>query len=138
MEYALIAIKHIDGKANGELSSVKEISAAYKAPFDATAKVMQQLVHGDILDVVHGAKGGYKLKRSLSETSFLQVAEALLGPVALVDCVYETEKDCQLFESCNVVSPMTRLNQKVKEFYANMTLEDLIGTELCEPQALVV
>ena len=69
VEYALIALKHMRGKAPGELTSAKEISSIYGSPFDVTARVMQVLTQKNILRSEQGAHGGYQITKDLNRVS---------------------------------------------------------------------
>lgn len=138
LEYGLMALKHMTQTSESHLTSAKEICQAYGVSFDPMAKVLQQLTQAGWLEAVQGAKGGYHLQKSLSDLTFLNLVEVLVGPVSLVDCLHEPDgHDCSLVSSCNVVSPMKRLNDKVKEFYQQITIAELVGgfaptpTEFC-------
>lgn len=139
LEYGLIALSHMVVKPEGELTTAKEICQTYQAPFDATAKVLQQLAHAGWLNVVQGAKGGYQITDDIADKSFLDLAEILVGPVNLVSCLLDGDSDCGLLDSCNVVSPMAKLNNRVREFYQDITLKDLLAKEhVSLPQDIVV
>lgn len=43
VEYALMALKFMSSKVPGELTSTKEVVESTGCPFDATARVMQQM-----------------------------------------------------------------------------------------------
>lgn len=124
-----MALRHMSQKLPGELSTAKEICAIYKAPFDATSRMMQIMVQKGLLKSEHGAHGGYQIIKDLSEVSFLQLAEFILGPVNVADCLYQDEHFCELTATCNIISPVTRLNARMKEFYKNLSLYDLVVSE---------
>ena len=127
LEYGLMALKHMRAKRLGELSTAKEIGEVYQAPFDVVAKVLQQLAHHGWLKVAYGVKGGYVLQRDLQTVSLLDLTEILLGPVQLVDCLSGETHDCTLSPSCNVADPLKKLNSKVKDFYKQITIAELVG-----------
>lgn len=54
-----------------------------------------------IIESIRGAQGGYRLARDAKEISVKDVLNSLEGPLALVDCIVETEEErCNQFECC--------------------------------------
>jgi Rrf2 family protein len=131
LEYALIALKHMSQKIPGELTSAKEVSDSFHTPFDATARVMQQMAQqkGGLLRSEHGATGGYQITRDLAKVSIHDLLEVIEGPTALVKCLHKPhskEISCDLQETCNIVSPLTQLNHRLMEFYKSVSLKELL------------
>ena len=129
LEYALMALKHMSGKIPGELTSAKEVSDSFNTPFDATARVMQQMAQkGGILRAEYGANGGYQITKDLGKISIHELVEMIEGPTALVKCLHK-EAPCEIQGTCNIVSPITQLNNKLTDFYKSVTLKDLLVSE---------
>lgn len=127
VEYALIALKHMGGKMPGELTTAKEVCDVYKTPFDVTARALQVMTQNGLLKSEHGAHGGYLIQKDLSRISFLKLAEMILGPVRLVNCLHDEDGGCDLLDSCNIISPITKLNERLTSFYDTITVRDLIA-----------
>ena len=126
LEYALMALKHMSQKIPGELTSAKEVSDSFHTPFDATARVMQQMAQkGGILRAEYGANGGYQITKDLAKVSIHDLLEVIEGPTALVKCLHK-EAPCEIQGTCNIVSPVTTLNTKLTEFYKSLSLKDLL------------
>ena len=127
LEYALMALKYMSKKIPGELTSAKEVSDAFSTPFDATARVMQQMAaqKGGILRAEYGASGGYQITNDLAKVSMHDLVEIIDGPTALVKCLHK-EAPCEIQGTCNIVSPVTTLNNKLVEFYKSLSLKDLL------------
>lgn len=128
IEYALMALKHMSQKRPGELTSAKEVAAAYQCPFDATARVMQLMASHGILRAEHGAFGGYQITKDLGKVSFYDLVELIQGPTAIVKCLLKDEV-CEIQQSCNIVSPLSVLNNKLGDFYRNVNLRDLVEAQ---------
>jgi Rrf2 family protein len=111
-------------KMPGELTSAKEVSDRYHAPFDATARVMQMMTQHGILRSEQGANGGYQITRDLSKVTLQDLMDVIQGPTQIAKCMQEEK--CELQSNCNIVSPIQALNQKLNEFYSNLTLKDLL------------
>lgn len=126
MEYALIALKHMSEKGPGNLTTAKEISESHQAPFDMTSRVLQIMAQRGILKSEHGPHGGYQIHADLNGITFLELAEIILGPVQLVECL-DGNEDCNLLHTCNIVSPIVQLNERLKEFYRTISVRDLVA-----------
>ncbi len=129
IEYALMALKVMSQKGQGELTTAKEVVEATGCPFDATARVMQQMAARGLLKSEHGAHGGYQIVKDLSKISIHELIETILGPMGLVKCLQDSEGSCELIEKCNVQSPLNELNRKLKEFYRSVSLKDILKTK---------
>lgn len=125
VEYALMALKVMASKQKGELTSAKEIVDQVGCPFDATARVLQVLAQKDILRSEHGARGGYSLNRDLGKISVFDLMESVTGPMEVAKCIH-SEGGCELLETCNITSPITSFNRKVRDFYRSVSVSELL------------
>lgn len=134
VEYALMALKHMSEKRPGELTSAKEIGDVYHTPFDVTARVLQTMTQKGVLKSEQGAHGGYLIQKDLAKISFWTLAEMILGPVKLVNCLHDEDGGCDMLESCNIVSPISRLSDRIRAFYDTISVRDLIGRDARRPK----
>ncbi len=127
LEYALMALKHMSQKIPGELTSAKEVSESFHTPFDATARVMQQMAQKEngLLRAEYGASGGYQICKDLARVSILDLIEMIEGPTALVKCV-NAEHTCEIKGTCNIASPLQTLNDRLNDFYQGLSLKELL------------
>ena len=131
VEYALIALKFMHDASPGQIIAAREICADKNLPFDATSRVMQKLARKEILKSNQGTKGGYQLVADLSRVSVYDFMESAVGPVELAKCL-NVNSSCKLVGSCNIISPMTTLNNKLIEFYKSINLRDLFDSKSSE------
>ena len=75
-EYALRATICL-AYSNDRLVSTSELAEVTKVPMNYLAKVLQLLARSDIVSGRRGVGGGYKLVRAASETSMLDVINAI-------------------------------------------------------------
>lgn len=133
MEYALISLKHMSQKRPGELTTVKEICQKYGTPFDATARVMQQMVQGKFLKSEQGAYGGYLIMKDLTKVSVKDLIERVVGPLEIVKCINNeaapssSSVSCELKETCNIKQPLIQLNEQLIQFYEGINLHQLLN-----------
>jgi Rrf2 family protein len=135
VEYALMALKHMYEKKPGELTSVKEICEKYGSPFDVTSRSMQKMVAGGLLKSEKGAHGGYTLIKDLESVNFLSFMEMVVEPVTLVNCAGKDYK-CTLAGSCNVITPMINLNDKMRDFFSTISLKVLLDNEVAKEKVV--
>lgn len=119
-----MALRVMADKRPGELTSAKEIVEKTGCPFDATARVLQQMTQKKILRSEQGAYGGYALMRDLERLSVLELMEVIIGPLALARCL-GLEDDCEIKNRCNILIPITTLNRKLSDFYAQVSIGEL-------------
>jgi Rrf2 family nitric oxide-sensitive transcriptional repressor len=128
VEYGLIALKYMQQKPAENLTTAKEISDLFHIPFDATARVLQLLSLADWLTSEQGAHGGYRLgKKSLKELSLFELIETIEGKQGVVKCVKEME-ECPIQGTCNVITPMQRLNESLQSFLRTQRVTDLFDS----------
>lgn len=129
IEYALIALKHMHNKRPGELTSAKEISTLYGAAFDATSRAMQLMAQNGLLKSEQGARGGYQIQKDLNQISIHDFFNMIMGPIKTANCLHEDETQCNLMDSCNIISPITHFNTKLNEFFKEISLRELIDDQ---------
>lgn len=120
-----MALKVMAQKRQGELTSAKEVVELTGCPFDATARVLQQLGQHGILRSEQGAHGGYLLLRDLTKFSLFDLMEVVLGPVAVAKCM-QGGGVCDLKHTCNIISPVSAFNRKLTEFYQGLSVGELL------------
>ena len=122
VEYALMVLKHMHSVNNNSPTTAREICDLYKAPFDTISKVMQTLSKHGILVSRQGVNGGYTLDSDLSVMSYSKLLDIIEGRSSARDCI---ELNCTLFSSCNIISPIRKLNQHMNNFISSISLADL-------------
>lgn len=125
VEYALMALKFMASKKDGELTSAREICDEFRTPFDTVAKVLQSLNLHEILNSVKGVNGGYTLSRPLNEITFMELSRIIEGSPRGKNCLAE-KGTCELYGSCNIVTPIEQLRTKIEGYLERLTLEELL------------
>ncbi len=123
-EYALMALKIMGEKEEDSIITVREICDALKTPFDTTAKVMQAMNHHSIVKSIQGLRGGYTLHKNLSDITFMEITK--IAEDIKEDNFCQSNKGlCNLHSTCNIITPIDRLNSKVMAFLGQISLEEL-------------
>ncbi|MCK4460620.1 MAG: Rrf2 family transcriptional regulator [candidate division Zixibacteria bacterium] len=101
-DYALRAVRHLSELAKGQLGSINSIAEAEEVPREFLAKILKDLTRSGILVSYQGVKGGYTLAREPKEISFLNVMEAIDGPLHLNLCTEPDGCRCSQYETCEL------------------------------------
>ena len=125
LEYALIALRYIQGQSEDKVVSAKEISGVYRIPLQLLAKILQELTKHNILEATQGAHGGYKLKKSLDQMNLTALIKILEGPIGIMDCSLDT--NCVQLDICNIRKPISRVNDAIISMFDNLTLSEITG-----------
>ena len=126
LEYALISLRHMSSKSPGQLTSAKEICDIYKTPFDPTSRVLQIMAQHEIVRAEQGAYGGYQILKDLSKITLHDLTQMIDGPIQIVNCFHGSYSHCDITSSCNVISPMLNLNEKISVFFKTINVAELI------------
>ncbi|MEN9360836.1 MAG: hypothetical protein RL095_2371 [Verrucomicrobiota bacterium] len=125
VEYALIALRHMQQNDGACLVSAKEICDFYQAPFDLVSRVLQRLASSGILQSEKGPHGGYRLCRGLDKISVLDLIETTVEPIAVASCLSDDKADCAMLGTCNILTPMTALNHQLRQFFSQLSVAEL-------------
>ena len=126
VEYALIALKHMNQKRPGQLTTVKEICSHYGCPFDATSRVLQMMVQKKLLKSEQGAQGGYFILKDLAKVTLYDLISITVGPIGVVKCLDNGNSHCDIFNRCSVVGPLSYLNDQLVDFYKGISISSLL------------
>tara|TARA_R110002072_G_scaffold276051_1_gene437415 strand:- start:152861 stop:153328 length:468 start_codon:yes stop_codon:yes gene_type:complete len=129
VEYALMSLKYIASKKDEEhLISAREICEKFGAPFDTTAKVLQIMNSKGIVKSVKGIKGGYALSTDLDTVTYMDLVRLIEGKDQSHFC-QNSKGICDLYSSCNIVTPLEQLNSRVNDFLEDLKLSELLFGE---------
>ena len=123
IEYALIALRHINNNDKGRLYTSKEIASTYNIPQELLAKILQKLCKIGYLTGIKGAHGGYSLNKNLSKINLIDFIESIEGPVGMVKCI--TDLDCALLDICSIKSPINKINKNIRKALSKISLYEL-------------
>ena len=124
IEYSLIALRYLQENED-EPVSAKIICQKNHISFDVLSQSLQCLTRDGILNSIKGSKGGYKIDRDLKQISLLNLWESLEGEQTIVECL-SGEHHCSLTNSCNMISPMKKLNKQMRNFLDDISISELL------------
>ena len=132
--YALYAAMEMAAAAgtapggNGRTVTVSEVATRYRIPEGALAKVFQQLVRAGVAVGTRGAGGGYRLARSPSELTVLDVVRVFEPPRTLGRCLLgDGSGDCDVYAACRLRRLFDEVEGLARNTFASVSLETLVG-----------
>jgi Rrf2 family protein len=126
VEYALMALKYINSSITPVVTA-REISDSYNIPYELLAKILQRLKKDKILISNQGMNGGYLLNKKPSEIQLYTLINSIDGEVAIAECLHDNgEKDCSLFDSCTIKSPVYKLQREIENLFKQKSISDFV------------
>ncbi len=124
IDYGLRAMIYLASVAAGAVVPFREIARQMAVPEDFLAKILKTLVDAGLVRSARGPHGGYVLTRSPAEVSFLDVIEAVEGPVALNTCL-DGEDACGHSPLCTMTAVWKLGQEKMLDVYRQAKLADV-------------
>ena len=100
-EYAIRCMLYLSIAGKGMLVSRRTVAGEMDIPEQFLGKIAQQLARAGLIEIVQGAKGGFRLVVVPAELTLLTVIEAVIGEIFLNDCILRPES-CDRSPVCKV------------------------------------
>ena len=124
IDYGLRAMIYLASIPSEAVVPFREIARQMMVPEDFLAKILKTLVDEQLVRSTRGPHGGYTLGKPASEISFLEVIEAVEGPIAINVCL-DGEDPCSKASACTMVSVWREGQEKMLDVYRQARLSDL-------------
>ena len=131
MQYALVALFHLDRVTPGERVNTHSLAEHYDIPEPHLGKVLQRLSRARILRSVQGVTGGYELERSPGDISLGELLEAV-NPEKKRSMPQE-HHILSLFPACYVQGLAREVERRASAQIEAMRLDELLN-EFEDPQ----
>jgi len=132
IDYGLRAMIYLASIPGDAVVPFREIGRRMAVPEDFLAKILKHLVDRGLVRSTRGPRGGYSLGRPAAEITFLDVIEAVEGPIALNVCL--DDEGCGRESGCTMASVWREGQEKMLQVYRGARLSDL---KLREEQEVV-
>lgn len=119
--YGLIALVDICLYSIDEMATVKSISERQNISERYLEQIFSALRKGGIIKSKKGAQGGYFLTRHPKDFTIAEILTVLEGNLFVID----VERDDNEIENYLIDNLWNVANEKFKDFFNSMTLEDL-------------
>jgi Rrf2 family protein len=127
-EYALMAVKFMAKKPDGNSATAKEISEGYNIPYDLLSKVLQQLTKKKIIKSFQGIKGGYSLGKDPDNMNLMEIISAVEPNYQITECMQNgsSEKDCTYFNCCMIKDPLAKVQKEIDKLFRSVTIQEIL------------
>lgn len=111
----------------GEKISIKEMAEILSVSEAHLAKVVMRLSRSGLINTTRGPRGGAVLARQHKEITFLDVVNAIDGPLESKDCVFG-KKSCA-YENCIFGGFLAKITKEASEWLISKNLAEFIKME---------
>ena len=129
-EYSVRCILYLSSLGVNRVGSRKEIARMMDIPEQFLGKIAQQLARAGFIEIVQGAKGGFRLMVSPQEVNLLGVVEAVMGEIFLNDCLMRSDA-CNRSNSCAVHMVWEKARNQLRQTLQEATFDRLIKGNSC-------
>jgi len=105
--------------------SSRVLSRKASVSYTLTCKLLQKLQKEGLVRSVMGPRGGFALARPPEEITFLEVIEAIQGPIRMNRCLLG-EQACPLKERCPLHGQLAGIQSDIYEHLRSATFGDAI------------
>ncbi|MGD8835212.1 MAG: Rrf2 family transcriptional regulator [Desulfobacteraceae bacterium] len=124
-EYAIRCVQYLSSQKRGVIASRNEIASAMDIPRDFLAKIAQQLSRSNIIEIVQGPKGGFRLQVPPEQLNLLDVIESMMGEIFFNECALRPES-CPKSFRCQVYPVWVKARTQFRETLKQATFAQLI------------
>jgi len=124
IDYGLRAMVYLAAIPAGTVVPFREIARQMDVPEDFLAKILKTLVDQGLVRSTRGPHGGYQLAHPPDAISFLDVIEAVEGPVALNVCL-DGDDACGRAPTCTMVAVWREGQERMLDVYRQAKLSTL-------------
>ena len=126
-DYAVVVLARLSCESAVQTSPC--IASATGLPEPTVAKVLKGLASGGLVASQRGARGGYRLTRSLNAIHVADVIAAIDGPVHLTGCVDGARTRCEA-HVCSCRGGWDQVNDVVMQALATISVADIAAPRL--------
>ena len=105
---------------------VREIADVLNIPFHFLTKIVQDLIHEELLESGRGRSGGIRLAKPAEDLTVLQVIETLEGPSLFRDCVFGFS-NCDNDRPCALHEKWAKVRKEITAMFSSESLAELGG-----------
>lgn len=132
IDYALRAMIHLATLPDGVREPLQDVARKNNIPREFLAKIFKVLGDASLVTAVRGPGGGVAIARPPAEISFLEVIEAVEGPVVLNLCLDHT-RSCAQSPICSMQAVWRAGQERMLDVYRTTTLASLAAQVAAAP-----
>jgi len=134
-EYAVRCTLFLSYHGLETVCSRRAIARVMDIPDQFLSKIAQHLARESIIEIVQGAKGGYRLLVPPDKLTMLEVVEAVIGEIFLNDCVIRPEQ-CERSSTCAAHKVWEKARDQLRETLRQTSFSQLLKDDSCTAEQL--
>lgn len=111
---------------------VSDVAEEESIPYAFARSIQHELVKAGLIKTVRGAHGGFALSCDPSDTTILDVLQAVQGPVSVSSCAAD-DQFCEKSESCLYNKVWRGADHLLNEYFSKIMLEGLFDKGVDHP-----
>jgi len=123
-QYAVRVMTYI-AEDNKVLHNSKEISELLNIPYKSLARIITQLVAGNLVTSSRGREGGIRIEREYKEIKLVEILEAVKEEILDTSCILGIGR-CNSEEKCALHDQWAEPKISMLKMFQDTTLEDMI------------
>jgi Rrf2 family iron-sulfur cluster assembly transcriptional regulator len=124
-EYGIRAVIYISAKGSQESKiGISDIGKNIEAPIQFTAKILQTLVHNEIVSSQKGVNGGFYLNKQQKQIQLIDVVRVIDGDKLFYGCGLGL-KSCSEKEPCPLHDKFKVIRLSLKKMMEQTTIDDM-------------
>ncbi|MBI5581322.1 MAG: Rrf2 family transcriptional regulator [Deltaproteobacteria bacterium] len=131
-EYAVRCVLYLASQGMGVLCARKDIARKMDIPGQFLGKIAQQLARAGAIEIVQGAKGGFRLVVAPEQLTLLAVVEAVIGEIFLNDCILRPES-CNRSHACAVHCIWAKARDQLRRTLQEANFARILQEASCMP-----
>jgi Rrf2 family protein len=124
-EYAIRCVLYLSSQEKGVVTSRNAIADEMEIPRDFLTKIAQQLSRADILEIIQGPKGGFRLLVPPEKLTLLDVIETMMGEIFFNECALRPGT-CSRSCTCAVHNVWVKARTQFRETLRQATFDQLV------------
>ena len=129
-EYAIRCALYLCFEGMGTLVTKKKIAECMDIPAQFLGKIARQLARAGIIEIVQGAKGGYRLLVPADKLTLLDVVEAVIGEIYLNDCVVRPQS-CDRIGACSIHRVWGTARDQLRDTLRKADFKGILADKSC-------
>lgn len=128
-DYALRVLIFTATKNEGELASIKEISATFSISQNHLGKIVFELNKKGYLETIRGRNGGIRLAKPPEEMNVGEIVRQFEDDFMIMECFDKNNNQCVLTPACHLKHALNEAVQAFLQVLDTYTVKDLVSNE---------
>lgn len=125
-DYGFVLLTRFATDSREPWHTARDLAEVTGLPLPTVSKLLKIFGRGGLLIAHRGARGGYSLSREASEITASDIIEAIDGPLAITECVCDSEAElCSIEHNCPTKPHWMRISKTIREALDKVTLAEL-------------